>query len=165
MEIWVDVENYEGLYKVSNMGNILSLRRNKLVIGDINNAGYRRVILYKEKKRERFFVHRLVAKYFCPNYKEENVVNHLDGDKQNNKASNLEWCSRSENDIHAYNLGLRGANNSKRVAKYNLETLEIIAIYDSIVEASRENQIWASAISEVCNGKYKQWKGYGYKFI
>ena len=83
-EEWKDIEGYENYYIISNTGKIKSLLTNKLLaLSDVNNMGYKRVTLYKPVKK-RFFVHRLVAYHFCEGYSEDLVVNHKDGNKQNN---------------------------------------------------------------------------------
>lgn len=103
-EIWKDIESYEGKYKVSNYGRIYSVSRNKLRVFDQSNRfGYLRVQLGAKEKKS--LVHRLVAKAFVDGYFDGAVVNHKDLDKTNNKASNLEWVTNSENSKHAF---LRG---------------------------------------------------------
>ena len=163
IEIYKDIEGYEGYYQISNLGNVKSLITNKLIACDCNNMGYKRVTLYKPK-RKRFFVHRLVAYYFCNGYEEGLVVNHIDGNKQNNIYTNLEWCTHSENDLHAYEKGLRIVNNARRVAKYDLEGNKL-AEYNTLKEASEMNNTSDVGIRLVCQGKYKQWKVYTYKYI
>lgn len=106
MEIWKDIKDYEGYYQVSSEGNIRNTKTKQILIGDTNNIGYRRVTLYTPI-RKRFFVHRLVALHFCEGYSEGMVVNHKDGNKQNNNYTNLEWVTHSENDLHAYKMNLR----------------------------------------------------------
>ena len=106
MEKWKDIEGYEGYYQISSYGQVKNLLTNKILIGDTNNLGYKRVTLYSPIKK-RFFIHRLVALHFCDGYQKDLVVNHKDGNKMNNKAENLEWVSRSENDLHAFKNNLR----------------------------------------------------------
>lgn len=161
MEIFKDIIDYEGFYQISNLGNIKSLIINKIISQDVNSCGYKRVTLYKPK-RKRFLVHRLVALHFCEGYAEGLVVNHKDGNKINNISTNLEWVSRSENDIHAFKHNLRFSPNTKKIYKYDLEG-KLIAEYKSIVEASEIDNVSTTGISYVINGKYKQWKGYVYK--
>lgn len=105
-EIWKPIKNYENYYEISNLGNVKNIKTQKILIGDKNNMGYRRVILYNPIKK-RFFIHRLVAYHFCNGYKPNLIVNHKDGNKLNNRANNLEWVTRSENDLHAYKNHLR----------------------------------------------------------
>ena len=104
MEIWRDIEGYEGLYQVSNLGRVRSLNYNRT--GKVQNMklgtypnGYKMVDLKKNKKRKAHLVHRLVAKAFIPNPNPDQLceVNHKDEDKANNTVDNLEWCS------HIYN--------------------------------------------------------------
>lgn len=101
MEIWKDIQGYEGYYQISSEGNVRNVKTNQILIGDTNNIGYRRVTLYSPTKK-RFFIHRLVALHFCEGYKKNLVVNHKDGNKLNNNYQNLEWVTRSQNDLHAY---------------------------------------------------------------
>ena len=133
-EIWKDIKYYEGLYQISNYGNVKSLpkeRRNrrgvyiqkeKLLSLTNTSTGYKKVELVKDGKRKGFKVHRLVAQAFIPNPDEKPQVNHIDGDKTNNYVDNLEWATASENSIHAYNTGL---NSNKKELNEN----EIISMY------------------------------------
>ena len=111
-EIWKPVFGYENYYEVSNKGNVRSIGNFQMCNGgkrpicclnkNVHKQGYLSVRLYKDKKQKTFFVHRLVAKAFIPEQKEKLFVNHIDGNKSNNNVENLEWCSRSENIMHAY---------------------------------------------------------------
>ena len=108
VEIWKDIENYEGLYQVSNFGRVRSLdrvvRRNKgfgLCKGRVLKprlpAGYCQVSLCKQNNVSQFLVHRLVAEAFVPNPDNLPQVNHKDEVKTNNRADNLEWCTPEYN--------------------------------------------------------------------
>ena len=99
MEEWKEVPGYEGLYEVSNTGNVKSLIKNKIIKGFINRCGYRLVGLSKNGILKRFQVHRLVAQVFIPNPYNLPMVNHKDEDKSNNRVDNLEWCDAKYN-IH-----------------------------------------------------------------
>jgi hypothetical protein len=121
MEIWKDITEYEGLYQVSNSGKVKSLERRvlnkhnkwqtypeRLLKFDINidsNTSYCRVTLCKLHKTKRYLVHRLVAKMFIPNPLSKEHVNHIDNDGTNNQVSNIEWCTHSENMLHAQKQG------------------------------------------------------------
>ena len=105
-EIWKPIKGYENNYEISNFGNVRNKKTKQILTGDVNNAGYRRVTLYVPDKK-RFFIYRLVAYHFCEGFNEEFVVNHKDGNKLNNNADNLEWVTRSENDLHAFRNDLR----------------------------------------------------------
>lgn len=118
-EVWKPIEGYEGLYEVSNFGRIKSLRRDVAIpnqrLGTVgyrtyperikpcvkNRYGYYQVTLSKEAKSRTFRVHRLVALAFIPNPDNKPYINHIDGNKKNNRIENLEWCTASENNWHA----------------------------------------------------------------
>lgn len=110
---WKDIQGYEGLYQVSNLGEVRSLKykgRNniKILKGASDKDGYRRVALFdKEKCRKEYRIHRLVAEAFIPNPENKPQVNHIDGNKINNKSDNLEWATQEENMQHAYKMGLK----------------------------------------------------------
>ena len=166
MEIWKDIKDYEGYYQISSEGRVKSLVTNKILIGDTNNLGYKRVTLYTPIKK-RFFIHRLVALHFCEGYADNLVVNHKDGDKQNNRAENLEWVTHSQNDLHAYKINLRKPNPctfKHRILVYNPTTLELIKIYDNVKECEEDLQVSRSAIYNCCNGKQKTCRGYILKY-
>ena len=113
-EQWNDIENWEGKYKISNFGRVYSVRKNIFKIPDKNNAGYLRIQLADTRNgkliRERYFIHRLVAHYFVVGEFEGATVNHIDGNKLNNNADNLEWVTQKENSIHAQRMGLLDKN-------------------------------------------------------
>ena len=121
-EEWKDIKNYEGLYQVSNLGNVKSLERNKsngkglvkidekILTQNITNWGYCKVALYKNGARKYYKVHRLVAEAFIPNPNNKEQINHIDGNKLNNNVNNLEWNTRIENMNHARINGLCGNN-------------------------------------------------------
>lgn len=126
IEIWKDIDGYEGIYQVSSLGRVRSLDRTLLdknnveykVKGKIrkiscNGKGYQQIQLSKEGRLEMFLVHRLVAESFINNPDGLPIVNHIDGSKTNNNVNNLEWVSNSENINHAISIGLRKTNNIK----------------------------------------------------
>ena len=102
---WADVSGYEGLYSVSTEGQVYTHKYKKF-LKPRSKRGYLNVSLSKNKKRKEFRVHRLVAIAFISNSENKEQVNHIDGDKNNNKVNNLEWVTQSENITHSYNLGL-----------------------------------------------------------
>lgn len=180
MEIWKPIKNYEDSYEVSDFGRIRSMDRythtwngqvfKKGVIKTLkeDKDGYFKVWLSKESKKKPFFVHRLVAEAFIVNAEKLPIVNHMDGNKKNNHVDNLEWCTRSHNDKHAFEHGLRKATDggtSKRVAKIDPDTNEILAIYESMSAAARVNDITVQSISYCANGKQEIAKGFKWAFV
>lgn len=109
-EIWKDIKDYEMLYQISNLGNVKSLHCNKEKLMKLTirskNYPYYFVGLLKNGKRKYFAVHRLVAQAFVNNPNNYNQVDHLDGNKLNNNANNLEWVTPKENTNRAWQKGL-----------------------------------------------------------
>ena len=166
MEQWKDIIGYENCYQISNFGNVKNIQTNRILIGDTNNAGYKRVTLYKPVKK-RFFIHRLVAIYFCDGYQEDLVVNHKDGNKQNNHADNLEWVTRSENDLHAFKMNLRKVYPSQfrhEILAYDKNTKLLVKEYKSIQECFDDLKVARSNIYNCCNGNQQSCKGYILKY-
>lgn len=111
-EIWKDITGYEGLYKISNLGNVFSIRSNKTLIPHSMGIGYLGVGLYTKSKGVNKKIHKLIADYFIPNPENKKCVNHIDGNKLNNNINNLEWCTSLENNRHAW------FNKLNRAPKY-----------------------------------------------
>lgn len=119
-EIWKDIDGYDGLYKVSNLGRIMSFHRGKtklLSLTNKNEKGYLKLTLCKNGKQKTYKVHRLVANAFLPNENEYNELNHKDGNKLNNCVSNLEWITHKENIMHSYRTGLHNIEKMRLVAE------------------------------------------------
>lgn len=108
-EIWLKIKDYDGMYEISNLGRIKSLKRNSERILSLtkDRYGYLGVRLCKNGIMKRFKVHRLVAEYFIDNPNNLFEVNHIDGNKENNVVDNLEWSTRSQNLKHAFKLKLK----------------------------------------------------------
>ena len=100
MEEWRAVPGYEGLYEVSNIGNVRNVRRNTLLRLQKTNNGYIQVWLYKNGISTGLKVHRLVALTFIPNPDNLPMINHKDEDKTNNRVENLEWCDAKYNNTY-----------------------------------------------------------------
>lgn len=102
MEIWKDIKDYEGLYQISNLGRVKSMKTNRYLKPSINTSGYYRVGLSKDYKSTQYKVHRLVAVHFIDNPSDYPVINHINGNKVDNTAHNLEWVTHRENSCHGF---------------------------------------------------------------
>lgn len=100
-EVWKDIEGYNGMYEVSNYGRVKSNYSDRILKQAIDNRGYYRCSLSKNDTLTTYKVHRLVAEYFVENPENKPEVNHKNGNKLDNRAVYIEWCTKSENMIHA----------------------------------------------------------------
>ena len=177
-EIWKDIKGYEGIYQVSNKGNVRSLDRTvitkenkvrslkgKLLKPATITHGYLGVNLCNKSYR----VHRLVAEAFIPNPNNLPIINHLDEDKTNNCVDNLQWCTSQEN--NTYGTRLQKASDSMKKKEnhgLNEQIIEMIKnqnkkvlcvttnkVFDSIKEASEFYNVSRTGISGCCKGKFK----------
>jgi hypothetical protein len=122
-EVWQPVRGYEGRYEVSDTGQVKGPRGPRKP--SFHSKGYVQVNLHNDGTRKWFYVHRLVATHFIPNPNHCAQVNHKDGNKTNNVVSNLEWCTASENAIHAVRLfGLHG----EKIPNAKLTSTQVRAI-------------------------------------
>lgn len=155
IEIWKDIIGYEGLYQVSNFGNIISFKQGKrLLLKQEKVSGYLRIKLYdKSIGIKKVLTHRLVGVLFVPNPEKKPCINHLDGNKLNNHSSNIEWCTYSENNKHSYDLGLKVPSNLK-LSKY--DKLEIKRLFESGIKNKQLASIYNvnhCTISSITNNK------------
>lgn len=163
IEIFKDIEGYEGLYQISNMGSVKSLgngnsnnSKEKILKPTKDKKGYLTVDLYKQGKRKIYKVHRLVAQKFIENPNNLPQVNHKDEDKTNNQVNNLEWCDCQYN----INYGTRNEKISKQ-----LMCLETGLVYPSTREVQKQLGFAHSNISKCCNGKIKSCGGFHWCYV
>lgn len=177
-ELWKPVVGFEGLYEVSNLGRVKTLAKkhnnytDKLLKPIKNPFGYVYVML---SGRKHIFVHRLVAQAFILNKLNKPFVNHKNGDKEDNRHCNLEWCTRSENQLHGYRTGLLKVNktmlgkrgvlccHSKPIEQYTIDGV-FIKKWSSQKEAARELKLSQGNINSTITGRYKHTGGFVFKF-
>lgn len=172
-EVWKDIGDYNGLYQVSNYGRVKSSgkksnHKGAIILKQATIQGYKMVTLTKNSKGKMFKVHRLVALAFIPNPENKPQVNHIDGNKNNNHVSNLEWCTAKENCFHAEKLKLRyrysGKENKKSIQIKQIDDLtgEVVAVYGSLREMERETGFTRTSISRSLGSSTK--RPYGWKW-
>ena len=176
-EIWKDIKGYEGAYKISNTGKIMSIARtistafhnrkhvtnNRILKQTITRHGYAIVSLNKNCRKTRYCVHRLVAEAFIPNPNNLPQVNHKDECKLNNHFSNLEWCTAQYNVNYSGTIQ-KAINACKRKVLQFEKTGKFVKEFESATNASRETKTCQSAITLACQGKYKTAGGYIWKY-
>ena len=162
------IEGFGGRYYVDRAGNIYSTRKNlKPRKQYINSFGYCVVGLYENGKEYKRKVHKLVAEAFIPNPNNKPEVNHINGDKTDNSVGNLEWVTRSENVKHAYDLGIKKVpckHLIKPVFQVDRLTGDLIASFNSVIEASEKTNINKTNISQVARGVKPSAGGYKWTY-
>ena len=183
IEIWKDIENYEGFYQVSNLGRVRSLERDvffpngtiirhmeeKVLVPSLNRGGYSYINLNKNGKVKKEYVHRLVAMAFLPNPENKPQINHRDEVKTNNVVENLEWCSAQYN----INYGTRNERSVQNHRYYkfgnnpNAKSVfceELNKKFDSIRRAEEELGVNINCIVGACKGRQKTAGGFHWRY-
>lgn len=170
VEEWRDIDGYVGLYQVSNIGNVRSVKRNSN-LALINRNGYKKVALITNGIRKDCPAHRLVCLAFLPNPENKAFVNHKNGIRDDNRVENLEWCTPKENTAHAYTvLGRKFASGysvyttRRAVVKKDING-EIVETFSSIKEAASNHNGARANICRCCRGGIKAYKGFIYEYI
>jgi hypothetical protein len=134
-EVWKSIKDYPN-YQISNLGNVKSLnnyKRNyyKILSPSLSKSGYYQIGIRLDKKRIYHTIHRLIAIHFIDNNENYKCVNHKDGNKLNNSIENLEWCSYSINNKHAYDNGLN--KNNENHGRSKLSNSDVLLIKESLI--------------------------------
>jgi hypothetical protein len=169
-EVFKPIEGYNDVYHISNYGRVISKFANKIKIMKQGNTttGYLKI---QFKRKGKFFnVHRLVAIAFIENKENKPQVNHINGDKKDNRVINLEWVTQSENQLHAYKIGLQKPiygrkinNHCKKINVYDLQN-NFIAQYPSIVNCSDNLNLRVNSIHRVLSGVRKKYNNKIFKY-
>lgn len=160
MEVWKPVKGFEE-YSVSNYGRVYSIKSGKIMQQKTTRKGYKEIKLFKDHERHYFRVHRLVATAFVDNPDNLPFINHIDEDKSNNMASNLEWCTTLYNNNYGSRTDKAVRARSKPVQA--VKNGEVALEFNSVNDAAR-NGFQASCISLCCNGRMQHHKGYEWRF-
>lgn len=163
-EVWRPVTGYEGIYEVSNLGRVKSLKRRdcinslrqaRILRQNNDSDGYLMVNLCKDRGGVMAKVHRIVAAAFVVNVGKLPAVNHTDGNKKNNCVQNLEWCTNHQNILHAIETGLRNHRGEDNPAS-KLTNAEVLDIYNSPLKlrhiCAAYPNVTSLAISRIRNG-------------
>lgn len=168
-EIWKPIREYEGLYEVSNLGNVRSVskkwgKREKGYYLYKSKTLYYMVKLSKNNKKRMKSIHRLVAEAFIPNPENKQQINHINGNKYDNRVENLEWVTPNENMIHAYKSGLEKPTKTSAVNQYDIDG-NFIQHWNTIKEAKIYLKNNSLHITDVCLGKRKTAGGFVWKYV
>ena len=144
---WKKIAGFEN-YSVSNTGNVRNDRTGRILKMRIGTTGYYQVMMGRKTSPQ--YVHRLVAIAFIANYEGKPQVDHIDGNKLNNVYTNLEWVTSSENNLHAFRIGLRRRYVSDNCRKKCIEATSIpIIVTDLATNTSRHFRSYKSAAQEL----------------
>lgn len=159
-EIWKPISETTKDYEVSNFGRIMNMKTGKLIVPRPIKTGYLRVHLPVIGGRKDFYIHRLVAEAFCEHREGCNVVNHIDNNKQNNHADNIEWVTPFENVHHGMRQKRYRLNAVRVIGTKDGNSVEYISTRQAEVATGCDH----SSIIRCCKGKLKTTNGYLWKY-
>ena len=162
-EIFKDIKDYEGLYQVSNLGRVYSVRNNKILKPKLNKYGYLSVNLKYKGSHVTKSIHRLVSQSFIENPYNFPCVNHKDEDKTNNCVDNLEWCSYKYNNSYGTCRERAAQHFRKPVLMFDLNN-NFIKEFNSVTEAGSYVNGNTGNIARCCLNREHYNSAYGYKW-
>lgn len=160
-EIWKDIPDYEGLYKISSLGRIISSYTRKILSPTISGhkgKDYYAITLVKKGVKKRFHIHKLVAIAFIPNPNNLPCIDHINTDRYDNRIENLRWCSFSQNNLNP-------KSNQKRFKQIvQIKNGSLTRIYKSLKDAVNDG-FGLSSIIDCCKGRYRHHKGFQWMYL
>ena len=170
-EIWLPIKGYEGIYEVSNMGQVRSLeryewnsvkkmeyqriRKGRILIASLDSEGYKKLTLAKNDINVSRVIHKLVAKEFVPNPENKPQVNHKNGIKSDNRAENLEWVTHTEQMRHAFSTGLARIEPNVLLNHAQVREIRLRYKFEKISHRTlaKEYGVCKSTITNIVSGK------------
>lgn len=164
-EIWKDISGFEGLYMVSSMGRVKSVRYKRILRGWVDKEGY----AYVHIKNKSYKVHRLVAQAFIPNPDNKPYIDHIDTNPSNNRVENLRWATPKENSNNPLTRRKISLNKLGKYGKEAIKSIPVIQLsldnkfireWECGLQVQREAGIWCSHIMDCCKGRRKTTGGF-----
>ena len=169
MEKWKNIKDLKGYYQISEDGRVRSVDRDipnhwgsmshfkgKERVPSIDKCGYKMVSLKKQGVMRGMLIHRLVAEAFIPNPENKPCINHINGDKLDNRVENLEWCTHAENIRHSYNTGLKKKQKGELNPSAKLTDSDIRCIRLSNAPVTELSEIYGVSIGVIYNIKARR---------
>lgn len=160
-EIWKDIPQYEGLYKISSLGRVISSYSRKILSPNITGQkgkGYYAITLVKGRSKKRFYIHKLVALAFIPNPNNFPCIDHINTNRYDNRLENLKWCSFSQNNLNPV------TSQKKFKPIVQMKDGNVIHIYQSIKDAVN-NGFNLSCLVNCCKGKSKHHRNFQWMYL
>lgn len=155
LEFWKDIEGYEGLYQISNIGQVKSLISNKILKPDNRLDGYSQIKLSKDGERKNFLIHRLVAEAFLPNEEGLPEVDHINDDNSDNRVCNLQWISKVENN----------RKKTTGIIPRKVICLESDEVFESAAAAAKYVNRSSKSMNEHLKGRTKSCGGLHFEYF